>query len=224
MLALGLSSTLSSARFASPVMCEPAGPRPSLCVLDLDMCVWSPEMYLLGEMPDRPIIGDLNGRGEGVIGVHSGPDVIKLFPGALAALQECADGLHGDMKLAVASSADTPRAEKIGRAAMQILEILPGLTMYELLTRDFEDGRNLQIGRQPPLSSNKAQTHFPILLRETGIPYDEMVFFDDCGWGDHCANVEKNCKGVVTQRTPRGLTVVEWRNALRKFAAAKSSS
>ena len=80
----------SQTRAAACSMCEPApdGPRPSLCVLDLDMCAWSPEMYMLGDMPDRPIIGDLNGRGEGVVGVHSGVDVIKLFPGALAALQE----------------------------------------------------------------------------------------------------------------------------------------
>ena len=182
-------------------------------------------MYMLGDMPDRPIKGDLNGRGVGVIGVHSGPDVIKLFPGALAAMQEVADGKHPGMRMAVASSADTPRAEKIGRAAMEMLEILPGLTMKELLTRGgFEDGRNLQIGRQPPLSSDKAQTHFPILQKATGIPYDEMLFFDDCGWGDHCANVERYCEGVVTQRTPRGLQLVEWNNALRKYAAAKQTA
>ena len=66
--------------------------------------------------------------------------------------------------------------------------------------------------------SNKAQTHFPILREATGVPYDGMLFFDDSNWSDHCRIVEANCKGVVTQRTPRGMTVQEWENGLKKFA------
>jgi hypothetical protein len=64
--------------------------------------------------------------------------------------------------------------------------VVPGVSMYDVLTADYPDGRNLQIGRQPPLSSNKAATHFPILLRELDVPYDEMLFFDDSMWSDHC--------------------------------------
>ena len=70
-------------------------PSPQLCVLDLDQCVWSPEMYELYEVPkpgECEIRGDLNGRGEGVTGVRSGGEVIRLFPGALLGLQEVADG------------------------------------------------------------------------------------------------------------------------------------
>lgn len=218
---------------------------PRLCVLDLDECVWSPEMYTLSHMPSRPLIGDLNGRGEGVVGVHSGGDVIRIYPGALQAMQEVADGLHGEMRMAVASSADTPLAERIGRAAMELLEVLPGLTMADLLRRGCEDGRNLQIGRQPPLSSDKSRTHFPILRDACGVAYEEMLFFDDSArrsreggrrhtahathasrrspapkvWSDHCGLVAANCPGVVTQRTPRGMQEHEWRNGLRKFAA-----
>jgi len=33
------------------------------------------------------------------------------------------------MKIAAASSADTPKAVKIGKTAMGLLEILPGVTM-----------------------------------------------------------------------------------------------
>ena len=44
---------------------------------------------------------------------------------------------------------------------------------------DRPDACTVQIGRQPPLSSDKSATHFPTLLRETGVPYDEMLFFDD---------------------------------------------
>mmetsp|Transcript_46899 Transcript_46899/g.77845 ORF Transcript_46899/g.77845 Transcript_46899/m.77845 type:complete len:300 (-) Transcript_46899:56-955(-) len=205
-------------RAPPPMAADLNGPFPKLVVLDLDMCVWQPEMYTLDMMPDRPIRGDLGGRGEGVIGVHSGGDVIKMFPGALKALQEVADGKYEGMQLAVASSADTRTAEKIGRAAMEMLEVLPGVTMKDVITRGFEDGRNLQIGRQPPLSSDKARTHFPFLKENTGVPYDQMLFFDDSNWGDHCAAVEKGCPGVVTQRTPNGMLETEWRNGLRKFA------
>ena len=95
------------------------GPLPSLVVLDLDMCVWTPEMYELYDMPssDKVIRGDLNGRGEGVTGVYSGSRVIRMFPGALVALQESHDGVHDGLKLSVASSADTPLAEQVQRSA-----------------------------------------------------------------------------------------------------------
>ena len=57
--------------------------KPALVVWDMDDCLWSPEMFTLSEMPSDPVRGDLNGRGEGVIGVRSGSDVIRLFPDAL---------------------------------------------------------------------------------------------------------------------------------------------
>lgn len=189
-------------------------------------------MFELCEVPttDNVIRGDLGGRGEGVVGVRSGGDVIALFPGALLAMQEVEDGMHDGMRLAVASSADTPLAETIGRAAMKILEVLPGVTVYDVLTKGFENAPmqeppergpiNLQIGRQAPLSSDKSTTHFPTLRDATGVPYEEMLFFDDSMWSDHCRMVESACKGVVTQRTPRGMQRTEWCNGLRKYAAA----
>ena len=64
--------------------------------------------------------------------------------------------------------------------------------------------------------------HFPILQKETGVPYDQMLFFDDSLWSDHCAMVEAACPGVITQRTPRGMTEQEWRNGLRKYSQAQS--
>ena len=228
LLALGLAVRRPPApRVPAPWSCASVtnGPYPTLAVLDLDECVWAPEMYTLGAMPDRPIIGDLGGRGEGVVGVHSGGDIIRIYPGALLAMQEVADGKYPDMRLAVASSADTPLAERIGRAAMEMLEVLPGLTMKEVLCRGFEEPYdNLQIGRQPPLSSDKSRTHFPILRDATGVPYEEMLFFDDSMWSNHCAMVETNCEGVVTQRTPRGMQTNEWYNGLKKFAQAKDTA
>jgi magnesium-dependent phosphatase 1 len=58
----------------------------------------------------------------------------------------------------------------VGRAALKLLEVVPGLSVWELLMREWE-GRDVnQIGRQPPLSSNKATSHFPRLKEATGEP------------------------------------------------------
>ena len=106
---------------------------------------------------------------------------------------------------------------------MALLEVLPGLTVWDLIvTRDF-DGRDInQIGRQPPLSPNKAATHFPRLREATGIGFDRMLFFDDCNWSNHCAAVATGCKeanghGVVTVRTPLGLGEKEWRQGINAY-------
>ncbi|CAE7545102.1 unnamed protein product, partial [Symbiodinium natans] len=203
-----------------------AGPYPELCVFDLDACLWDKEMYEMEAIPtDKDIVlGDLPG-GEGVTGVMSGVDKISLHKGAMKALQNHAEGNYPGMKIAVASSADTPFAEKVGRKALSLLEVLPGVTVWQLLLRDW-DGKDVnQIGRQPPLSSNKAMTHFPRLKEATGVAYDRMLFFDDCLWGDHCGMVAQSCreangKGVVTVRTPSGLGEREWERGLKMYASA----
>ena len=198
---------------------------PELVVFDLDACLWDQEMYEMSAMPSSTVKGDLNGKGEGVIGVMSGRKKISLHKGSLIALQEHAEGrLYPGMKIALASSADTPFAEQVGRATLKLLEVVPGMTVWDLLMRDWNNIDVNQIGRQPPLSSNKAQTHFPRLKEATNIRYDRMLFFDDCNWGDHCGMVAKACtegdtgKGVVTQRTPHGLGEREWRNGINAYA------
>lgn len=201
---------------------------PKLCVFDLDACFWDQEMYELPKVPseDDVVRGDLNGRGDGVVGVMSGGYQISLHMGAMQAMQDHNDGKFPGMKVAFASSADTPKAEQIGRAALKLLEVVPGTTVWDVVVgRDWE-GRDInQIGRQPPLSSNKARSHFPFLKEATGVRYDEMLFFDDCNWGDHCGMVSSQCKesdtgkGPATRRTPNGLRLDDWRLGLESYAA-----
>jgi magnesium-dependent phosphatase 1 len=197
--------------------------HPELCVFDLDACFWDQEMYEMRALPSGKVMGDLNGRGEGVIGVMSGRDKISLHKGSLIALQEHADGLYSGMKIALASSADTPFAEQIGRAALKMLEVFPGMTVWDLLMRDWDGIDVNQIGRQPPLSPNKAKSHFPRLREVTGVRYDRMLFFDDCIWGDHCGMVAAACmepdtgKCVVTVTTPNGLGEKEWRKGIELY-------
>ena len=208
------------------------GPFPELCVFDLDACLWDKEMFEMPSVPtvEHVVLGDLNGRGEGVAGVMSGRYKISLHPGALFALQQHADGAFGTMKVALASSANTPFAEKIGRASLALLEVTPGLTVWDLLMRDFNGVDVNQIGRQPPLSPNKSRTHFPRLREATGIGFDKMLFFDDCNWGDHCGQVAAACveeasgKGVVTMRTLLGLRECDFRDGMAAYATAQSET
>ena len=141
-------------------------------------------MYTLSHIPDESNIvkGDLHGRGEGVVGVMSGRNKISLHKGSLIALQAHYDNKYPDMKVIFASSADTPLAEQIGRASLKLLEVVPGVTVWDLVVgRDWNGDDLNQIGRQPPLSANKSATHFPRLREFTRIRYDRMLFFDGKG-------------------------------------------
>ena len=203
---------------------------PELCVFDLDGCFWDFDTYVLNAIPTETILGDLNGRGVGVIGVVSTGQELRLHSGSLYALQQHYDGLYGDMRIAFASSAVTTFAEKVGRAALKLLEVVPGVTVWDLVVgRDWK-GRDInQIGRHPPLTRCKARSHFPFLKRATGIRYDNMLFYDDCLWEDNCGNVESRClepdtkHGPTVVRTPTGLGIEEWNQGLRKYAKHRKS-
>jgi magnesium-dependent phosphatase 1 len=190
-------------------------------------------MYTLSIIPtvSNVILGELNGRGTGVVGVMSGRTKISLHTGSLVAFQSHYDNKYTSptvgtsTKFCFASSADTELAERIGRAALQLLEVVPGTTVWDLVVKRDWDGVDInQIGRRPPLSANKSTSHFPILREVTRIRYDRMLFFDDCQWEDHCGIVERVCKeqntgkGVVTCRTPLGLGIDEWEEGLEKYA------
>jgi magnesium-dependent phosphatase 1 len=199
-------------------------------ILTIALLLLPHKVYEMPALPERTVTGDLNGRGEGVTGVYSGPHKISLHTGSLKALQDHADGKFGSMKVCFASSADTPFAEKIGRASLQKLEVLPGLTVWDLVVgRDWNGVDVNQIGRQPPLSSNKAATHFPRIKQMTGIRYDRMLFFDDCIWGDHCGMVAAACReedterGPAVVRTPNGLREKEWAEGLQVYAQHAAS-
>ena len=157
------------------------GPFPELVVFDLDACFWDQEMYTLSKIPDESNVvrGDLNGRGEGVVGVMSGRSRISLHRGSLSALQSHHDGRYPGTRVCFASSADTELAERIGRSALRLLEVVPGMTVWDLVVgRDWGGVDVNQIGRRPPLSANKSATHFPILRELTRVRYDRMLFFD----------------------------------------------
>lgn len=194
--------------------------HPQLVVLDLDDCVWHPEMYTLNKIPEKLVMGKhlSSDEEECVVGVKSGRATVALHPGAVYALRKLwANGFPDNVRFATASSANTPFAVKCAHASLRALEVHPGVSVYQVLHRGWEhdDDRHLQIGRSHPLSEDK-RTHFNLLNTLLDVPFEHMVFFDDCNWGDNCGNIER-AFGVVTQRTPGGLQVDEFENALQNF-------
>ena len=182
---------------------------PTMIVFDLDDCLWSPEMYTLRYPgPTIPVKGNVEGfREELVVGMKcpSGPTV-QLFKGARDALVEIVtDEKYKDVIIAAASSSEEP---SYSQACLDNLEIIPGVTMRSVFKYD-------QIGRTGHLTSRKT-THFKHLHDESKVAYNEMLFFDDCNWGDHVGDVG-NVFGVIGQRTPRGMQLDEFHSGLEKY-------
>jgi len=209
---------------------------PSLIVFDLDDCLWTPEMHELPGCPEIPIHGNLipvntnnsNGRDsmkKGVVGLQVPPchrgrgrgrhggqqddtnSTVTLYDGARKVLYELATNpMYKDVQLATASSSLAP---SYSYACLDGIEILPGLVMGDMMNYN-------QIGRTGNLSPDKT-SHFQRIHEESGgIPYQEMLFFDDCNWGNHCERVSK-AFGVVSQRTPHGLQWEEFENGLSNY-------
>jgi len=195
---------------------------PAMIVFDLDDCLWTPEMHELSGMPSVPVEGPLDPDDVahsplGTVGLSvpkrksrghgNRSETVRLYDGARRALRTLAtDPAYRDIVLAVASSSLEP---SYSRACLRSLEVVPGVTVRDMLTYD-------QIGRTGVLSSSKL-THFRELQKDSGVPYDEMLFYDDCNWGDHVGDLE--ALGVTGQRTPNGLQFEEFELGLEKYKA-----
>jgi magnesium-dependent phosphatase 1 len=172
---------------------------PALIVFDLDACLWLPEMY---ELSHAPTNYDAD-RG----GVVAGHETVTLFKGAQTVLTKLLDGSFGSVKVAVASSTTEPSY------ANRCLEVLPADPTGQRTEKlaDIVDYRQIYPG-------NKGRQHFPALKIESGVPFDQMLFFDDCTYSDNCRDVARSCPGVTCVRTPNGLTEALFQAGLDAFA------
>lgn len=60
-------------------------------------------------------------------------------------------------------------------------------------------------------------THFAKIRKQSGIPYEDMLFLDNERW-----NITEVSKlGVVSLYTPDGVTEQVWQKGLRMFAESK---
>ena len=202
---------------------------PSLIVFDLDDCLWTPEMHELSDLPSVPVEGPLDPNNPstsplGTVGLavpsrkkrggwggyDTEEEVVELYPGARLALREIVlNPKYRNVKIGVASSSLEP---SYSRACMAGIEIVEGVTMKDAISY-------AQIGRSGKLTSRKT-SHFRLIHEESGVPYEEMLFFDDSNWGDHVGDLNR-AFGVVGVRTPNGLKLEEFHEGLRKFSEVK---
>jgi len=209
---------------------------PTLVVFDLDDCTWSPETCFLSGPPNKNKIQTgplLNNKGNGTTGVLCGNDYLTVHPGAMTAFQEIYENKkYPNMRLALASSASNYGGRgsgcpaDIGFRALEILEILPNVTIRDVINKSWESHPNYSniikndfhclIGNSGILSEDKSKSHFPLLRKNLEIEYDQMLFFDDSNWTNHCRLVSQKC-GVVCQRTPHGCQVQEWNKGVQDW-------
>ena len=221
--AFGSGQRSSSNSFCSMAKCNSNNydDLPSMIVFDLDDCLWTPEMHELSGMPSICVEGPLDPNDTdsplGTVGMkvpsrrrggwgNSDEEIVELYPGARLALRELVTSpKYAQVKIAVASTSLEP---SYSHACINGIEIVDGVTMKEVISYS-------QIGREGQLTSRKTG-HFKLLQKKSGIPYSEMLFFDDCNWGDHVGDLQETY-GVLGVRTPNGLQLDEFHQGLEKY-------
>jgi magnesium-dependent phosphatase-1 len=172
---------------------------PAIVVFDCDQLLWSPECFQLDGPPFR--------HEPATNAVFSGRTPVRLFPGALLALQELSSlPLFANTKIALASSTRYPAYSQSLREAFQVS---PGVSVDDVVhfREVYYDNKSVHLGRIQSASG--------------GVPFSEMVFFDDDTWGDNTGHVKKSCPGITVCRCPEGLTEALWRDTLHRFATGR---
>lgn len=143
---------------------------------------------------------------EGAGGVCAGRDHVRLFPGAARVLSRLqSEESFRSVRVAVASSTTEPRY-----AATCLSQLRADPARGESVG-DLVEFRQVYPG-------SKGRAHFPKLASESGVAYGSMLFFDDCTYGDNCAEVARACTGVTCVRTPDGLTEALFDAGLAAYA------
>ena len=172
---------------------------PSLVVFDLDDTVWWPEMYMTAgnfhfEPPGSTRVVDRLG------------EELTIHPGARVAIEEMLNRprwRRANAQIAFASRTDEP---EWAMEAMRLLRVCTDPRGREVTLEDAVDHAEVY-----PVRSKTEQFHR--LKEKSGVPFDEMLFFDN-----ESRNVrEVATLGVCCVFTPDGMTVENWREGLAKF-------
>ena len=210
-----------------------------LIVFDLDFCIWKPEMYQLRGPPTLTSLKSMQPKvprkrkrikqqnklslsslkkpttnRKGMIVTDAAGTPITVFEGASYALSEInkwkkqqqrsdcpatagSSSERSNVQVAIASCTDEPG---YARKCMDWLIVQDGSTLSSCF-----DHIEIRPGNK--------QQHFENLQRITGIPYDDMCFFDD-----YDVNIESvGSLGVKCFHTPHGMTKDIWNSALDVF-------
>lgn len=175
---------------------------PKLVVFDLDHTLWTPELYQLRHIPTY--------RSVALPGPVADDD-IWLLDGAFEALHEITShDQWKDTKLGIASR--TGHGNWAHDLLMQF-KLLNGQSIMSQI-----DSGSVQIFR-----GDKTK-HFQLLKQNTGISYQDMLFFDDARDGKY-GNCEPVAKlGCLSAYCPQGLTTEVFEHAVRHFIECKKTS
>ncbi|KAG7377421.1 hypothetical protein PHYBOEH_000879 [Phytophthora boehmeriae] len=197
---------------------------PRLVVFDLDFTLWFPEMYELWGAPFKknPSTGAVtDSRGEQVHffpAVHSVLSILETDP----QFRETAE-------VAVASRTTEP---KWAKTCMRLLDVDIGGRNTPPSVDDVDDGeaedtdeseedvvkRSLQsvVDYEAIYPRNK-RVHFEQLKKDSGVPYEDMLFFDN-EYGN-VSDIQR--LGVTCAYCPQGLTEGSWLQGMEAFQEAK---
>eukprot|EP01083_Nonionella_stella_P220148 787958_1 len=202
-----------------------------LVVFDLDFCVWHPEMYQIQGPPTLSNLQKMkdgikqprkrkkqksnnvsismlpkkpNTNRKGMIVTDKVGTPITVFDGASHALAEINNWRKSSdcpersaIQVAVASCTDKP---SFARQCMEWLIVDDGSTLSSCF-----DHIEIRPGDK--------RKHFESLQRITGIPYEEMCFFDD-----YDLNIDNvSTLGVKCVHTPNGMNRESWEEGLGLF-------
>lgn len=192
-----------------------------LVVFDLDYTIWQPEMYQIDGPPKLVSFDDFIGKQKrkgrapprqippGSKTTHQNKLVtdmrgvpITVFDGASHALSEI-NRMKKEQNIpilvAISSRTDEP---SWAYQCMKWLVVSDGTPLCKCIEQDLIE-----------ISYADKSKHFESLNRKTGIPFEQMCFFDNEHW-----NIQSvSGLGVKCYHTPKGMTKDAWNLALDEF-------
>jgi magnesium-dependent phosphatase 1 len=174
---------------------------PKLVVYDLDDTIWFPELYMMAGAPFRKDVGSREIRDSA--GVE-----IAVYPAARESMRLIAQTSEAfrarGTKIAVAS-----RTHR-GKWANDLMALF-----------EFDDCPSMKDWiSYIDIASGTKMRHFERLRKLSGVPYDDMLFFDN--ERDNCVDVAQ--LGVCCIHCPSGMSQDAWERGLRLFAELKRAS
>ncbi|KAK0620084.1 acid phosphatase-domain-containing protein [Immersiella caudata] len=171
-------------------------PLPRLIVLDLDYTLWPFYSDIHISTPVRPVAGPnpaavTDRNGESFSLYRDAPHILHLIsslPG-------------GQIRLAVASK--SPVGE-LCREVLKTLRLPPGMPKGKKVIEVFDGGLEIYEGTK--------LRHFEVISRRTGIPYEQMLFFDD-----ERPNREVEKLGVTMRLVDDGLSWEELEKGIHQW-------
>ncbi|KAK7022991.1 magnesium-dependent phosphatase-1, partial [Favolaschia claudopus] len=154
---------------------------PKLIAFDLDYTLW--DLWI-----DTHVTEPIRRSGDAVVDAHG--QVIEFYPDVSNILRRLRDQ---DVILAACSRTHAP---KLARQALQLLRV----SANESETGDSVEQPAIELFDNLQIYPGSKLAHFRALHAKTGVPYEQMLFFDD-----ESRNREVENLGVVFHLTPTGI-------------------